>query len=82
LTHSPTPHQAAAKEGIPYFYHELADASWKTVLREPGAAAAAAAAAGGAAGSKKKGVDLKPKDVLADEHFGLVSGGRGGLGLG
>jgi hypothetical protein len=43
------------------------------VLREPGVAAAAAAAA--TKGKAKKGVDLKPKDVLADEHFGLVSGG-------
>jgi hypothetical protein len=45
-------------------------------------AAAAAAAAARQQGKNKTGVDLMPRDVLADEHLGLVSWGVQGCCLG
>lgn len=64
--------QAAEKQNIPYFYHELADAAWKTALRK---GAAAAARPGTNKGAKRQ-PGLLSMGVLGDEHFGLVSADR------
>ena len=73
--------QAAVKLQIPYFYHELTDATWKTILREPAIStgADAAAAAGGGSGKPQQSPEhmiIVPRDVLGDEHFGLATGDR------
>jgi len=69
--------QAATAREVPYFYHELADASWKGKLRGAGAHGAAAAgtvneAAAAAAGATHGAAAA----VVGDENFGLVSGDR------
>jgi hypothetical protein len=72
--------QAAAKLQIPYFYHELTDATWKTVLREPaistGATAGAATATAAKPQQSPEHMLIMPRDVLGDEHFGLATGDR------
>lgn len=67
--------QAAEKQSVPYFYHELADAAWKTALRRGAASAARAALSKGSA-TRRQQPGLLSQGVLGDEHFGLVSADR------
>lgn len=64
--------QAADKQTVPYFYHELADATWKAALRK----GAAVAARGGPNKGGIRQPGLLSMGILADEHFGLVTADR------
>jgi hypothetical protein len=77
--------QAAEKHNVPYFYHELADASWKTALRQGAALALSAARTlkgllqpphGQRQLLQQQQPSLLAQGVLGDEHFGLVSADR------
>eukprot|EP00879_Flechtneria_rotunda_P014237 GHRR01014874.1.p2 GENE.GHRR01014874.1~~GHRR01014874.1.p2 ORF type:complete len:357 (+),score=112.62 GHRR01014874.1:1858-2928(+) len=74
--------QIADKLSIPYYYHELADAGWKTTLRKEAAVVAANARAARRALSHKQQfkpgqpVGVLSQGVLGDEHFGLVDADR------
>lgn len=78
--------QAAEKHNVAYFYHELADAGWKTALRQGAALALSASRtlkgllAAHPHGPRSLPLQLQPsvlsQGVLGDEHFGLVSADR------
>jgi hypothetical protein len=78
--------QAAEKHSIPYFYHELADAGWKTALRQGAALALSATRTLKGLLHPQNGQrqlqqqqqqpSLLAQGVLGDEHFGLVSADR------
>jgi hypothetical protein len=75
--------QVAEKHGIAYFYHELADAGWKTALRQGAALALTATRTlkglmqpHGLQQQQQQQPSLLAQGVLGDEHFGLVSADR------